>query len=109
MYIIIDALDEFENRIELLNMSRGLLDTFSSESGKNCLHLLFTSRFNVVADIERIFMSCIRFEIRSSDEDVRTFLKQNLRDHGQLREWVCESPDFESLIIDAILARLSGM
>lgn len=109
VYIVIDALDECENRIELLNISRGLLDTFSSESGKTFLHLLFTSRFNVVADIERILMSSIPIEIRSSDKDVGTFLKQKLRDHGQLREWVCESPDFETLIIDAILARLSGM
>ncbi len=51
----------------------------------------------------------MQLEIRSDENDVRLYLEKSLHDQVRLANWVLESDGFESLIIESILPRLSGM
>lgn len=51
----------------------------------------------------------MQLEIRSDEDDVRLYLKESLHDQVRLAKWMSESDGFESLIIESILPRLSGM
>lgn len=51
----------------------------------------------------------MQLEIRSDEDDVRLYLKESLHDQVRLAKWVSESDGFESLVIESILPRLSGM
>jgi len=67
-----------------------------------------TSRTGIT-DVEHNLHADMRLEIRSDENDVRLYLEGSLRDQGRLSNWVAESADFESSIIESILPRLSGM
>lgn len=103
--IVVDALDECTIREELLRELRKLLDL-----NMECVvRILVTSRSGIV-DIEReLGKSSTKIEIRSSEDDVRTFLRRNLAEQADLSLWIEETPAFEAVIIDAILAKISGM
>ena len=107
--LVIDALDECEGRVALMKELQELMRNTSYGSSKTLIHLYVTGRHSVSSDVERILKPAFQLEIRSKDDDVRIFLQQILHEHGQLSQWVTESLEFGSAIIDAILRRLSGM
>ncbi len=107
--LVIDALDECEDRVNLLNELHELMQSIYNGPSKTLIHLFVTGRHSVSSDVERMLKPAFQLEIRSKDDDVRMFLQQILHEHRQLSQWVTESPEFGSSIIDAILCRLSGM
>ena len=107
--LVIDALDECEDRVTLMKELQRLMQSIFHGASKTLIHLFVTGRHSVSSDVERILKPAFQFEIRSKDDDVRMFLQQILHEHGQLSQWITESPEFGSSIIDAILRRLSGM
>ena len=107
VFIVVDALDECPNRVELLTELRQLLETTSTSD--TVLHVLVTGRDSVAAEVERRLKPDERHEICSSEADVRIYLQQNLCAQGQIAEWIKDSPDFENLVIDAIISRVNGM
>ena len=107
--LVIDALDECEDRVNLMKDLFELMQSISNGPSKTLIHLFVTGRHSVSSEVERMLKPAFQLEIRSKDDDVRMFLQQILHEHGQLSQWVTESPEFGSSIIDAILCRLSGM
>ena len=107
--LVVDALDECEGRVTLMKELQELMQNISTGSSKTLIHLFVTGRHSVSSDVERMLKPAFQLEIRSKDDDVRIFLQQILHEHGKLSQWVTESPEFGSSIIDAILRRLSGM
>ena len=107
--LVVDALDECEGRIILMKELQELVQKISNGPSKTLIHLFVTGRHSVSSDVERILKPTFQLEIRSKDGDVRIFLQQMLHEHGELSQWVDDSPKFGSSIIDAILRRLSGM
>ena len=107
--LVIDALDECEDRVTLMKELQQLMQSICHGASKTLIHLFVTGRHSVSSDVERILKPDVQFEIRSKDDDVRMFLQQILHEHGQLSQWITESPEFGSSIIDAISCRLSGM
>ena len=107
--LVVDALDECEDRVTLMKELQQLVQSISNGASKTLIHLFVTGRHSVSSDVERMLKPAFQLEIRSKDDDVWIFLEQILHEHGQLSQWVTESPEFGSSIIDAILSRLSGM
>ena len=107
--LVIDALDECEGKVALMKELQELMQNIPNGSSEMLIHLFVTGRHSVISDVERLLKPAFQLEIRSKDDDVRKFLQQILHEHGQLSQWVVESPEFGSSIIDAILPRLSGM
>ena len=107
--LVIDALDECEDRVTLLRELQQLMQSMSAGMSKTLIHIFVTGRNSVASDVERMLMPAYQFEIRSKNDDVRVFLHQILHEHGQLSQWVAGSPEFGSSITEAILGRLSGM
>ena len=107
--LVVDALDECEDRVTLMKELQQLVQSISNGASKTLIHLFVMGRHSVSSDVERMLKPAFQLEIRSKDDDVRIFLEQILHEHGQLSQWVTESPEFGSSIIDAILSRLSGM
>ena len=63
-----------------------------------------------IADIERkLETNSTHMEIRSSTDDVRSYLRQSLACHSHLLRRNYETPQFENDIIETILGRISGM
>ena len=107
--LVVDALDECEDRATLMKELQQLMQIISNGQSKTLIHLFVTGRHSVSSDVEHMLKPAFQLEIRSKEDDVRIFLEQILHEHVQLSKWVTESPDFCSKIIDAILRRLSGM
>ncbi len=108
-FIIVDALDECPNRGELLKALRQLLESSHNSTGGAVLHILVTGRDNVAAETKRELKPDEHLEIRSSETDVRNYLKQGLCVQPQLYEWIKDSPEFGSLVVEAITSRVNGM
>lgn len=77
-YIVVDALDECPNRLELLKELRQLLESTYTNPGDTLLHILVTGRDNVAAELKRELKPEESLEIRSSEADVRSYLQQGL-------------------------------
>jgi hypothetical protein len=97
--LVVDALDECTERIDLLRAIRQIPIE---------IHALIVSRTGI-DDIERELRVARRLEIRSHEEDLRTFLQQNLRQQAYLSSWITDTPDFEMLVVDSVLTRSSEM
>lgn len=108
-FIIVDALDECPNRVELLEGLRQLLESTYSNPGDTLLHILVTGRDSVAAEMERELKPDERLEIRSSEADVRSYLQQSLCVQPQLLKWIKDSPEFGYLVLEAITSRVNGM
>ncbi|CAI6339356.1 unnamed protein product [Periconia digitata] len=86
IYIVLDALDECSDRVELL----GVLDDISTWQLKN-LHILLTSRrerdieavLNTFVDQQNIV--CLQSEL--VDKDIERYVQQRLLDDTQLVKW----------------------
>ena len=109
LYLVIDALDECADGPALLEHVRQLLDLAKRNESTPDFHIFITGRHNVAHEVQRKIMPDARLEISSDDEDVRKYLKQELRSQSQLLEWITGDCDFEVQIIDSILARVAGM
>jgi hypothetical protein len=109
IYSVIDALDEYSYAVDLLRQLHRLSEVSLANGRGTRLHILITGRHSVSTTVERRLRPDERLEISSNEEDVRNFLQQGLRNHEQLSEWIVDDPEFEALIIDSVLARLSGM
>ncbi|CAF9938308.1 MAG: hypothetical protein HETSPECPRED_001028 [Heterodermia speciosa] len=109
LYLVIDALDECADGPALLEHLRELLDLAERNTSAPDVHIFITGRHNVAHEFQRRFKSYGRLEISSDDEDVRKYLKQELRSQSQLLDWIIGDSDFENQIIDAIIARVDGM
>ena len=109
VFIIVDALDECSNRGELLRALRQLPGSTNNDTGDVVLHILVTGRDSVAAEMEREMTPDERLEIHGSEADVQSYLQQNLFVQPQILGWVKDSPEFGSLIIDAVLSRINGM
>ena len=109
LYLVIDALDECADGPALLEHLRELLDLAERNTSAPDVHIFITGRHNVAHEFQRRFKSYGCLEISSDDEDVRKYLKQELRSQSQLLDWIIGDSDFENQIIDAIIARVDGM
>ena len=109
IYLVVDALDECPDAPGLLKHLGHLVDVLSKDLRRTNLRILILGRHSVSGLMERTFNAHERLEIKSKDEDVRKYLQQSIRDHYALSEWTNCDKDFESLIVDSILGRLSGM
>lgn len=109
LYLVIDALDECANVVDFLKQLSRVFEMISVDCPDTKIHLLFTGRHNVSQMMKRYFGRHSLLEITSREEDVRRYLQQNFDDHDQLAEWIACDNEFETLIVDSILARLSGM
>ena len=109
LYLVIDALDECADGPALLEHLRGLLDLAEKTESAPDVHIFITGRHHVEHEVQRKLVPNGRLEISSDDEDVRKYLKQELRSQSQLLEWITGDCDFESQIIDSIIARVAGM
>ena len=109
LYLVIDALDECADVQALLEHLREMLDLANRNESAPDVHILITGRHNVAHEVQRKLMPNARLEISSDNEDVRKYLKQNLRTQSQLLEWITEDCEFENQIIDSIITHLAGM
>ena len=107
--IIIDALDESTDSVELLRALRQLLASVNFESSETWLRILITGRHNVAADIERELKPGERREIFSREADVRNYLHQTLCSEGKIADWIEDSREFEDFIINKIISKINGM
>jgi len=82
-FVVIDALDECNDGIGLLTELQEWYQAMLIMELKNTLHITITGRTSVHADHERVFKPGMQLNIRSEDNDVRTFLRQSLNDY----EW----------------------
>lgn len=107
VYIILDALDECEDRFELLKiievMNQWKLDK---------VHVLVTSRKE--KDIEELLGPLIEDEkeisIQSAlvNDDIRAFVRERLKTDSQLRRWKSR-PQVQQEIEDALMSKVAGM
>ena len=103
--IVVDALDECNSGSELLKELRKICDIESNFA----IRVLITSRTGIL-DIQRALgSSSTKVEIRSRNDDVRAFLRQNLAAQTQLSRWIEEAPNFGTTIVGSIIEKISGM
>ena len=84
VYIILDALDECDEREKLLSIIQRLL---SSSTGT--IHMLVTSRSDVILEECLAPMITARILIESSliEQDIRSYIQGQLHDNPKLRRW----------------------
>jgi hypothetical protein len=101
VYIVIDALDECEDKD--YNRGKLLTELFSlqNETGVN---LFFTSRF--IPEITKKFVSCLSVKIRPSKEDVWNYLDKHISD---LPDFVTNDTSLQTEIKTEIDAAMDGM
>lgn len=84
IYIILDALDECEDRTELLDFVEGLVEKHQSS-----LHFLATSRRerDIEERIQPIMTSAIDIISSTVDEDIALYVESCLQNDPRLRKW----------------------
>ncbi|KAJ2998404.1 hypothetical protein NUW58_g329 [Xylaria curta] len=99
---LLDALDELPNEVR-----RPLINDLLKLHGYKNVSLFITSRG--IPEIQRCFEGCAMYtslEVRSSDEDIRNFLRDNI---FQLPNFVARSQQLQDDIIDSITNASAGM
>ena len=109
LYLVIDALDECSDSNSLLKQTQKLLEAAKEGQSNTELHILITGRHNATLELHRYLIPDARLDISSDESDVRVYLQQDIRKHSQLSKWVLEDGDFEKLVVESILTKLSGM
>lgn len=99
VFIVIDALDEFETS----NRARFLADVLDLQDIAG-VNLFVTSRD--IQDIRERFQQSIILEIRASNEDVRKYLETRIAEEGS---YVLRLPALQAEIISEIVKRVEGM
>ncbi|KAL7781736.1 ankyrin repeat-containing domain protein [Trichoderma afarasin] len=100
--LIVDALDELTNEVR-----RPLIYDLLKLHGNGIVSLLVTSRG--IPEIQHLFESCEAYtslEVRSSDEDIRTFLRDNI---FQLPNFVARSQKLQDEVINSVTNASAGM
>ncbi|KAK4077936.1 uncharacterized protein Triagg1_3630 [Trichoderma aggressivum f. europaeum] len=100
--LIVDALDELTNEVR-----RPLIHDLLKLYKNGIVSLLVTSRG--IPEIQHLFESCEAYtslEVRSSDEDIRNFLRDN---NFQLPNFVTRSPKLQDEVIDSVTNASAGM
>jgi transcriptional regulator of met regulon len=106
VYVTLDALDECEDREELIRVLKAI-------AGWNLqnLHLLVTSRkerdieIGLETFIKRPDMICLQTDL--VDLDIRAYVQQRLTDDGDLRKW--QKDGIRQEIEDALMKGSRGM
>lgn len=99
VYIILDALDECDDRTELMEIIRTMVSW--SIPG---LHILLTSRKE--ADIENVMYDFLKLEdavpLRSDEvnNDIRTYVRHTLAFDTSLRKWQKRQEDIELALME---------
>lgn len=103
VYVILDALDECDEREKLLSIIQRLL---YSETGK--MHILVTSRSDVDLEEHLIPMITAHILIESSliDPDIRSYIQGQLHDNPKLRRW---PQSVQARIESALITGAQGM
>lgn len=103
VYIILDALDECDEREKLLSIIKRLL---YSKTGKT--HMLVTSRSDVNLEECLAPMITARILIESGliEQDIRSYIQGQLHDNTKLRRW---PPKVQERIESALMAGAKGM
>ncbi|KAL9044008.1 MAG: hypothetical protein Q9214_002825 [Letrouitia sp. 1 TL-2023] len=109
IFLVIDALDECTGPADLLKHLNDLLRATLEETCSAAWHIFITSRESATNVVEKHLTPDWRLDLRCRDEDVETYLRHIFHEHIQLSNWIEETPSFGTLIIDAILAQISGM
>lgn len=103
IYLVIDAVDECDDRDELLNT----LTAFSTDSGFSKIHILATSRdyldIRTTLDPLSVQVSMLN-ELVS--EDIRTYIEQEMHANCRLNRW---PPNIKSEILEALVEGAKGM
>ncbi|KAL6791197.1 ankyrin [Trichoderma sp. SZMC 28013] len=100
--LIVDALDELTNEVR-----RPLIHDLLKLHKNGIVSLLVTSRG--IPEIQHLFESCEAYtslEVRSSDEDIRNFLRDNI---FQLPNFVARSPKLQDEVIESVTHASAGM
>jgi hypothetical protein len=101
VYVVIDALDECEDKD--YNRGKLLTELFSLQT-KTGVNLFFTSRF--IPEIIEKFVGCLSVEIRPSKEDVWNYLDKHISD---LPDFVTNDTSLQTEIKIEIEAAMDGM
>ncbi|KAK0755537.1 hypothetical protein N5P37_011939 [Trichoderma harzianum] len=100
--LIVDAIDELTNEVR-----RPLIYDLLKLHGHSDVSLFVTSRG--IPEIQRLFETCKAYtslEVRSSDEDIRNFLRDNI---FQLPNFVARSPKLQNEVINSVTNASAGM
>ena len=99
LYLVVDALDECAS-----TERRRLVEELFKLRAQNQLNIFATSRD--LPGIKAQFFGCTALEIRASEEDVRRYLENCMR---ELPRCVVQHADLQSKITTQILALVDGM
>lgn len=99
VYIVLDALDECENKVRTMTLRflKGM-----QEDSK--LLLLATSRF--IPDVRGEMQAAVQVEIQATDEDVKAYVTNRL---VELARCVTRDVDLQQLVVKSICAAVQGM
>ncbi|KAL6808783.1 ankyrin repeat-containing domain protein [Trichoderma camerunense] len=100
--LIVDALDELTNEVRRL-----LIYELLKLHKNGIVSLLVTSRG--IPEIQHLFESCETYnslEVRSSDEDIQNFLRDNI---FRLPKFVGRFPELQDEVIDSVTNASAGM
>lgn len=109
VYVVIDALDECSVgvRRKLLRTLTDLQTDLENESGVR-MHLMITSRFDVIDGIELNSQSVQKMYIKASGDDVKLYLKANI---GEISDHLAHDAGeaIKQRILDTIAITADGM
>lgn len=104
VYIVIDALDECIDKTGQLIWSDLL--TKLKDSVPN-LRLLYTSRD--IDDVAGILSKSSVIDVRASDEDLETYIREQLRTQNTLLQFCKQDPTLESKVLRRVVEKADGM
>ena len=103
VYLVIDALDEFEegpDRTELLD--------YLTTLAQNSLRLFVTSRPHP-NDIKRRLSGLVRLDVEADPEDIRVFLNKTIENDPDALEIMEEDEGLKDEIVNILMERAKGM
>ena len=101
VFVVVDALDEcpVENRVR-----RDLLSKLNALQASHSVSLMATSR--IIPDIMQEFQTSLHLEIRASEEDVRSYLDEQM---FRLAHCVKRNNDLQEAVKENIVKAVNGM
>lgn len=100
IFIVIDALDECEDRARL-DLCRQLQDLPDN------VHLLITSRD--IPELGELIKPSAKLEIRADDNDIKSYLEDRIARPSRLQENIRSEPKLQTLVIETICKQAQGM
>jgi len=99
VYIVIDALDECDDT----NKTRSLL-LEQLQNLNTSVQLFLTSR-----PLEELRLDSVRFNVTAQEDDMRRYLRAQLRQESRLAKLCADNRGLEVEILDKIIAKADGM